>query len=223
MTELLESKIQSNKDECLFENIREYRQKYIHEKTIPYPEKFKEDDEYIDQMTSFGNLKTDGISSKNPTSNFGIGGGTGYRKVKQNQYNQEKGLSPKNMSKILFGDSEDAILYGPLAYGGGVLASWLGKMAGGKMGGKLGSMAQQLGGQIEDLTGKSWFDAQVANIGHSQMKLTAQGAGSPWTPFVIPGKKKIDRRSKEDIETEELGKKIRTTELQQRAKKLNIT
>lgn len=232
MTELLESKIQSNKGECLFENIQEYRQKYIPETTIPYPEKFKEDDEYVDQMTSFGNLKTSGSNSLNPTPNFGVGGGTGYRKIKQNQYNQEKGLSPKNMTQILFGDSDDALVGGAALYGAGSLAGWISSMGGPSLGPKglknimrspVGGFLQKLGGQIEDLTGKSWFDAQVGNIGQSQMRLAAQGAGSPWTPFVLPGKKRIQKANPQDIENEELGRKIRTAELQQRAKKLGIT
>jgi hypothetical protein len=218
MTELLESKIQSNKDECFFENIREYRQKYM-----------VEDDDYVNKMTSFGNLKTTGSNNINPTPNFGIGGGTGYRKVKKDQY---RSPSLETTNKILFGDSEDALAGGAALYGVGTLASWLSSLGGPKMGpkglkklmsGPMGGFLQKLGGQIEDLSGKSWFDAQVGNIGQSQMRLVAKGAGSPWTPFVLPGKKRIEKSNLQDIENEELGRKVRSAELQQRAKKLNIT
>jgi hypothetical protein len=218
MTELLESKIQSNKDEYLFDNIREYRQKYM-----------VEDDNYVKKMTSFENLQTSGSNSLNPTPNFGIGGGTGYAKIKPNEY-QKPSLGTSK--KIMFGDSEDALSKGAAMYGGGALAGWISSMGGPSLGPKglknimrspIGGFLQKLGGQIEDLTGKSWFDAQVGNIGQSQMRLAAQGAGSPWTPFVLPGKKRIQKANPQDIENEELGRKIRTAELQQRAKKLNIT
>jgi hypothetical protein len=209
MAELLESKIQSNKDECLFENIREYRQKYM-----------AEDKDYVNKMTSFGNLKTTGSNSINPTANFGIGGGTGFRKVKKDQY---KSPSIEKTKRIMFGDSddEDAMWGGAGMYAGGALAAWLGSMAG-KVGGKLGSMAQQLGGQIEDLTAKSLVDAQVAEVGRNQMLLQTKGMGSPWVPIYLPGKKKIDRRSRQEMEDEELGKKIRSTEIKQKARNLNI-
>lgn len=46
--------------------------------------------------------------------------------------------------------------------------------------------------QLHDISGAGWFDANIEKIGRSQLELSAQGAGSPWTPFVIPGKTKAE-------------------------------
>jgi hypothetical protein len=40
--------------------------------------------------------------------------------------------------------------------------------------------------QVADISGANWFDANIGNIGQSQMQLAAQGAGKPWTPLVVP-------------------------------------
>lgn len=44
--------------------------------------------------------------------------------------------------------------------------------------------------QVGDISGAGWAEAQLGNIGRSEMQLAAQGAGSPWTPFVLPGRAK---------------------------------
>jgi hypothetical protein len=42
--------------------------------------------------------------------------------------------------------------------------------------------------QVGDISGANWFDANLGNIGRSQMQLAAQGAGKPWTPLMIPSR-----------------------------------
>lgn len=84
--------------------------------------------------------------------------------------------------------------YGLGSLGAKGLSKALGKFANVPI---LGSAAQAIGsmpGQIAssmlrnlaDLSGADWFDANVQNIGRSEMALAAQGAGKPWVPLQIP-------------------------------------
>ena len=68
-------------------------------------------------------------------------------------------------------------------------AGFMGDIVNGVAGGAISGIpkvASSLLRQVGDLSGANWFDANVGNIGQSQMQLAAQGAGKPWTPFVLP-------------------------------------
>lgn len=41
--------------------------------------------------------------------------------------------------------------------------------------------------QWGEISGANFFDANIGHIGQSAMKLSTEGGGRPWTPFVIPG------------------------------------
>lgn len=202
LTVMLENKIQANRGESLFGNIEGYCQKYLKEIA---PATASKDEEKIDEETPEEKAakKTEqlkislGKALKGEENIGGFGGGEPTPK----SYSKGKGI--KNPLEITFGETgAEGLLGGGIAYGIGSLPAFLGKLAGTKiakdpsgklskkMAGPLGGFLSKLGGQIEDITGKSWFDAQIGNIGRSQMSLVAQGAGSPWTPFVMPGRSK---------------------------------
>jgi hypothetical protein len=67
----------------------------------------------------------------------------------------------------------------------GFLGDVVGKIATGAVSAVPGATSKLLR-QVGDLSGANWFDANVGNIGQSQMQLAAQGAGKPWTPLVAP-------------------------------------
>ncbi len=203
---MLENKIQANRGESLFANIEGYRQKYLQEIA---PATANKDEEEIDEETPEEKAakKTEqlkislgkALKGEENIGGFG-GGGETDKPIKPGKY---KEASLKNVRDITFGETDDAGLIGAgLAYGIGSLPSFLGRLGGTKiakdptgkfsklMASPVGGFLSKLGGQIEDITGKSWFDAQIGNIGRSQMSLVAQGAGSPWTPFVMPGRTK---------------------------------
>jgi hypothetical protein len=194
---MLENKIQANRGESLFVNIEGYRQKYIQEVTVaPTPpktdaQKAQEKKKQLEASLAGG---------------FGSGGPT-PKKLKPGKY---KEASLENTRDILFGDTDDkGLALAATAYGAGTLGGWLSGLAGSEIGAKaakssfsglIGKAAKSaglqastvlksLGGQIEDITGKSWLDAQLGNIAKGQLGLVAQGAGRPWVPFVMPGQK----------------------------------
>ena len=205
---MLENKIQANRGESLFENVEGYRQKYIQEvTTAPTPP------------------KTDAqkAQEKKKQLEASLAGGFGSGEPTPKSYAKGKGV--KDPTEIMFGDmSAGDIATAGGMYAGGALAGWLSglgaastidKMNQKSVGDLIGKASESMGlskaailtnigGQIEDITGKSWIDAQVGNIARGQLGLVAQGAGSPWVPFVMPGKKqtalpKYTRKSKEDL------------------------
>lgn len=221
LTVMLENKIQANCGEGLFANIEGYSQKYIQEvATATAPEKTEEEkaEEKRKQLeTSLGKA----LKGEEKIGGFGSGGPT-PKPLKPGKY---KNASLENVRDIAFGETDaTGIGLAAAAYGAGTLGGWLSglgaastidKMNKKSVGDLIGKASESMGlskaailtnigGQIEDITGKSWIDAQVGNIARGQLGLVAQGAGSPWVPFVMPGKKqtalpKYTRKSKEDL------------------------
>lgn len=72
--------------------------------------------------------------------------------------------------------------------GGGLFGN-IGQALAGKALAGIPGVATGLLKQIGDISGAGWFDANVSRIGRSEMELAAQGAGSPWTPFALPGER----------------------------------
>lgn len=150
-----------------------------------------------------------------------------------------KGKSPGVM-EIGFGDT-DAMGIGLAAgaYGAGAAAEWLGGLLGQKLGTKamgmgtdtvMGSLKkklgvggakfiEKLGGQLADIGGKSWFDAQVGNIGQKHMETMAQGGGSE--TFVIPGRRAEPKYKAEDPNAE-LRKQVEDEGLKRKARKYGL-
>jgi hypothetical protein len=217
LSALLEQKIQNNANECLFDNMVGYREKFMNEQLAPpieTPEEKKRKEEEA-------KLKADMAKSTGGfAGGFGGGGAGTGKKLKKGE-----------VGNILFGDEPEAAALGGLAaYGVGSLPGFLGSLTRSGMGpksfksllaGPLGPMVSKLGGQIEDISGKSWLDAQIGNIGRSQMKLAAQGAGSPWTPFVLPGEKRTEPYKEEDP-YETLSRKIARKKIALQAIKLGV-
>jgi hypothetical protein len=156
-----------------------------------------------------------------PTTSFGGGFGTGVGEKETDTSKSFRNVLFGSKSKGLMGTSPEASalgLYGAGkaagfgadildAFGAQKLGGWLTKKGiGSTPVGFLGKALQSkaisaipgLGAdilrQFETLSGASRFDANVGRIGPSEMELTAQGAGSPWTPFAIPGKTKAERK-----------------------------
>ena len=222
---MLENKIQANRGESLFANIEGYRQKYIQEvATAPAPAKPKEKTQEEIAAEKTEQLKTSmgkALTGEEKIGGFGSGGPT-PKTLKPGKY---RDASLQNVRDITFGETDETgIGLAATAYGAGTLGGWLSglgaastidKMNQKSVGDLIGKASESMGlskaailtnigGQIEDITGKSWIDAQVGNIARGQLGLVAQGAGSPWVPFVMPGKKqtalpKYTRKSKEDL------------------------
>lgn len=244
LTAMLENKIQSVGVENLFENVEGYKQKYL---TQSLQEKeTKQSDLATGYGSNFWETPKDGEEEDRNTPDLS----NSYDKIKERmrqrkeekkeQEQKQKNLDalqkeaetggfggdyadPKSTTKmktpsaseIMFGDMSDVDIAAATGlYGGGMFGKWLQKLAGSN------SMLGQLGGQIEDLTGKSWFDTQVANISKGQLGLVAQGAGSPWVPFYMPGRSKVkSQRERQDDETDEL---IRQRKRRDEAQKYGI-
>lgn len=93
----------------------------------------------------------------------------------------------------------------------------------GGVGGKYAAKAlSSLGGQLEDLSGKTWMETQLGKIGRSQLELAAQGAGSPWTPFEIPVRKGKDFSSPYDRETADLKSKLEAQRVRDAARQQGL-
>lgn len=217
---MLENKIQSVGVENVFENIEGYKQKYLIQKLQ------EQEATTSDLMTGYeGGPQTFGDKLKQKKKE--------RKEKEEKQKNLDalqkeaetggfgstteptKKMKPPSTSEIMFGDmSGGDIAAAAGLYGGGMFGSWLQKMAGSN------SILGQLGGQIEDLTGKSWVDTQVANISKGQLGLVAQGAGSPWVPFYMPGRSKVkSQKERQDDETDEL---IRQRKRRDEAQKYGI-
>ena len=231
LTVMLENKIQANHGESLFANIEGYRQKYIQEvTTAPTPPK----------------TDAEKAQEKKKQLEASLAGGFGSGEPTPKSYSKGKGV--KSPTEIMFGDmSAGDIATAGGMYAGGALAGWLSGMGAAKtidkmnqksFEGLLGKAAESaglskatvltnIGGQIEDLTGKSWVDAQLSNISRGQLGLVAQGAGSPWVPFAMPGKKqtalpKYQRTTKDDRDRAWLQQAVQDTKLMQQAQRLGI-
>lgn len=76
-----------------------------------------------------------------------------------------------------------------LPKGSGLLGS-LGSAVASKAIMSIPGLGSKLFRQLENLSGSSWFDANVSKISQNQMGLAAQGAGKPFVPLVIPGEVK---------------------------------
>lgn len=220
LTAMLENKIESIGAEKLFNNIEGYKQKYLtqnlHEQEATtsglmtgyeggpqtFGDKLKQKKkERQEKEEKQKNL--DALQKEAETGGFG------------STTDPNKKMKSPSASEIMFGDmSGGDIAAAAGLYGGGMFGKWLQKMAGSN------SILGQLGGQIEDLTGKSWFDTQVANISKGQLGLVAQGAGSPWVPFYMPGRSKVkSQKERQDDETDEL---IRQRKRRDEAQKYGI-
>jgi len=51
--------------------------------------------------------------------------------------------------------------------------------------GKAAGAVSSLLGQGADISGSSWFDANIGKIGQNAQNLATQGAGSPWVPLAV--------------------------------------
>ena len=127
-------------------------------------------------------------------SPFGVGGGRGGK---------GEGVDAEGKpDNILFGDTEkDDLGAGSAAgaYAIGTGLDWLGNLLGNKATSaiagtsilkkipgidKVPGAVDSLLGQAADISGSSWFDANIGKIGQNAQNLAAQGAGSPWVPLV---------------------------------------
>jgi len=218
LTLMLESKIQDNQGEKLFENIEEYKKKYLIELDIPGTEKsnWASKDPYGEMKEKIRKKKEEkervqtGIRQ---TTSGGFGSGGSEPSAKPEKYYGKD--YERSVGEITMGDSSFEDIMGAAGlYGLGLLGAGLRNLKGSN------TLLGQLGGQIEDLTGKSWFDTQVANIAKNQMGLVAQGAGSPWVPFYLPGKSKS--KPKAERERDDVDDAIRDRERRDKAQKYGI-
>lgn len=155
-----------------------------------------------------------------------------------------KGKAP-GIIEIGLGDTDAAGVAGAaLGYGVGAATDWLSGFFGKKIGDKamgisadtlMGSLKkrmgvggakfiEKLGGQLSDIGGKSFFDTQAGKIGRDAMKLSVQGAGSPWVDFELPGARPEPKyKAPEEVDPDEdLRKKVRSAKLRKQAQQLGI-
>jgi hypothetical protein len=216
---MIENKIERNPQDSVFKNKNSYEQLYI----LEQPEN-----------------KNPKAPNETPEGGFGSG-----------KSRKKKTESQPGFGEIMMGDAreessddEEVEDSNPLLklVGAGTAAG-IGALAGGVLGkaassivgkagplGKYGAKAlSSLGKQAEEISGKTWIEAQLGKIGQSQMELAAQGAGSPWTKFVIPEKKPskiISPQEKQqadyDAETERLSKQMKAIEVRTKAKQQGL-
>jgi len=141
-------------------------------------------------------------------SGYGIGLGRGGKGE-----GVDKDGNPDN---ILFGDTDkDDLGLGSaaLAYGAGTGLDWMGSLLGNKASTLIGASAlkkmipgldkipgalDSLAGQAADISGSSWFDANIGKIGSNAQQLATQGAGSPWVPLATSTRKGFSPTEPED-------------------------
>lgn len=194
---ILEEKITNNPQDSVFKNKKIYEEWY-NPSTWEWPGKVKKavmgpSDEDIKKQR-----KKTGEELKKSSGGFGKG-----------EPKLGKSDTGPSVSKTLFGDKEErgededlfdnpilkALGIGGMAVGGALAKRGLDTIAAGlKTTGGLGKYTGQalssLGKQAEEISGKTWIESQLGKIGQTQMELAAQGAGSPWTKFVVPVKTK---------------------------------
>jgi len=179
---------------------------------------------------------------------------TGEKRTKEEAKKEMSGFGDSDEQKQKEEDQDETspflkLLGAAGAMGAGAAAGALGKKGAGLLKGAAGALDRtgilgKVGGsalkyasrgvashgkQAEELSGKTWVEAQLGKIGQSQMELAAQGAGSPWTKFVIPEKKpsKIispqERQQADyDAETERLAKQMKANEVRTKAKQQGL-
>jgi hypothetical protein len=231
---MIENKIERNPQDSVFKDKKLYEAWYDPISWFSTGEKkSKEDAEK--EMKGFGG--GDGTASPAPKKKKET---PEYDEIMMGDSGEMTGEEENPFTKLL-GAGGAALLGGAAAMGGkagaGLLkgvGQSLGKFGiGGKLGkGGLNYAAKglaSLGKQAEEISGKTWIEAQLGKIGQSQMELAAQGAGSPWTKFVIPEKKpsKIispqERRQADyDDETERLAKQMKAIEVRTKAKQQGL-
>jgi hypothetical protein len=162
-------------------------------------------------------LKSNATNKSTPSFGPGSGKGVGEQETDTSKSLQNilvgsktKSLIPDNdpmremlglytIGKVASTGSDILDMFGAQKLGS-LAASKLGPLGqiGGAIAGKAISAIPGVGSsllrQISDISGAGWVDAQIGNIGPSELKLAAQGAGSPWTPFVLPGQAKSERK-----------------------------
>jgi len=165
-------------------------------------------------------------------SGFGVGGGRGEK---------GEGVDAEgNPDNVLFGDTEkDDLGLGSAAgaYALGTGLDWMGKLLGNKalsaISGtgmlkkipgldKVPGAVDSLLGQAADISGSSWFDANIKNIGQNAQKLAIAGSGSPWVPLTASKRDAF----KPDAPTDPLAARRRAVEqrkLEDQEKKYGIT
>lgn len=160
-------------------------------------------------------------------SGFGVGGGRGEK---------GEGASPDGdleLDKVLFGktsatDDELGIGSATAAYTLGTGLDIAGQFLGNSVLknipvlGKAAGAVSSLFSQGADLTGSSWFNANIGKIGQNAQNLAAQGAGSPWVPLAVSKRGSF----KPDTPTDPLASRRRAVEqrkLEDQEKKYGIT
>jgi len=243
---MIENKIQTNPQDSVFENKRIYEAWY------------NPMDWYRSAAEAAGEVKKavvgkseeeqeeDRKKFKKDMEPFGGGFGGGKPNVK-------KGDESPSVTKTLFGDESEmsetekeaeeeqtnpllkALGIGSMAALGGAAAMGANALGGylkgtGKFGKYLGQAVASLGKQAEEISGKTWIEAQLGKIGQSQLELAAQGAGSPWTKFVIPEKKPAKlvspqerAKAEQAAKDKDLSDAIKRQEMINKAKKLGLT
>jgi hypothetical protein len=158
-------------------------------------------------------------------SGFGRGGGRGGK---------GEGVDAEgNPDNVLFGDTEkDDLGLGSAAgaYAIGTGLDWMGKLLGNKalsaISGtdmlkkipgldKVPGAVDSLLGQAADISGSSWFDANIGKIGQNAQNLAAQGAGSPWVPLV--GSKRAAFKPEDPLDARRRAVSQRQLEAQEKA------
>jgi len=156
---------------------------------------------------------------------YGVGGGRGGK---------GKGVDAEGKpDNILFGDTEkDDLGAGSAAgaYAIGTGLDWLGKLLGNKATSaiagtkilkkipgidKVPGAIDSLLGQAADISGSSWFDANIGKIGQNAQNLAAQGAGSPWVPLV--GSKRAAFKPEDPLDARRRAVSQRQLEAQEKA------
>ena len=144
---------------------------------------------------------------KRGTSGSGYGRGLGRGKKGEGV---DKDGNPDN---ILFGDTDIGLGTAALAYGAGTGLDWMGSLLGNKATSLIGASSLKkiipgldkipgaldaLAGQAADISGSSWFDANISKIGSNAQQLATQGAGSPWVPLATSTRKGFSPTEPED-------------------------
>lgn len=156
---------------------------------------------------------------------YGVGGGRGGK---------GEGVDAEGKpDNILFGDTEkDDLGVGSAAgaYAIGTGLDWLGKLLGNKATSaiagtsllkkipgidKVPGAVDSLLGQAADISGSSWFDANIGKIGQNAQNLAAQGAGSPWVPLV--GSKRAAFKPEDPLDARRRAVSQRQLEAQEKA------
>jgi hypothetical protein len=224
---MIENRIENNPQDSVFKNKKCYEQLYILEQP--------EDKKLEPPQGGMGS----GQKRKNPKDKS-----PGFTEILMGDEDEDKQYKDKtevdktkkeededtdNPLYKLLGAAGVSLLGGAAKAGGDYVAGALGKVAGTGLGGKALKYGAQgiasLAKQAEEISGKTWIEAQLGKIGQSQMELAAQGAGSPWTKFVIPEKKPtkvLSSKETYDKETQDLASRMKGEEIRNRARQQGL-